>query len=130
MADFDRWTEKLSRGLARHTSRRSSLAWLGGLATGAAVIPALPVSRAAAAAPNADDKRPQDPGDPTFHRIDRIEVFGADRCMVSSNFPVEKAGVPYGVVWNMFKRIAAGCSDDEKRQLFGGTAKRIYRLPD
>jgi predicted TIM-barrel fold metal-dependent hydrolase len=57
-----------------------------------------------------------------------IELFGAQRCMVSSNFPVDKAGVPYGVMWNMFKRLAAGCSADEKRMLFAGTAKRVYRL--
>ncbi|HSW17683.1 MAG TPA: amidohydrolase family protein [Ramlibacter sp.] len=57
-----------------------------------------------------------------------IELFGAARCMVSSNFPVDKAGVPYGTVWNMFKRITASCSPDEKRMLFAGTARRIYRL--
>jgi predicted TIM-barrel fold metal-dependent hydrolase len=57
-----------------------------------------------------------------------IELFGAGRCMVSSNFPVDKAGVPYGVMWNMFKRLAAGCSAEEKRMLFAGTAKRVYRL--
>jgi L-fuconolactonase len=48
--------------------------------------------------------------------------------MVSSNFPVDKAGIPYGTIWNMFKRITAGCSADEKRLLFAGTAKRVYRL--
>ena len=57
-----------------------------------------------------------------------IELFGAARCMVSSNFPVDKAGVPYGTMWNMFKRIAAGCSPDEKHLLFAGTAKRVYQL--
>jgi len=57
-----------------------------------------------------------------------LELFGAGRCMVSSNFPVEKAGVPYGTIWNMFKRIAAGCSAEEKRMLFSGTARRVYRL--
>ncbi|QDL38592.1 amidohydrolase family protein [Rhodoferax sediminis] len=57
-----------------------------------------------------------------------IELFGANRCMVSSNYPVDKAGVPYGTLWNMFKRITAGCSADEKRMLFAGTAKRVYRL--
>ena len=57
-----------------------------------------------------------------------IEIFGPERCMVSSNFPVEKAGVPYGVVWNMFKRLAAGYSPDEKRKLFADTARRVYRL--
>lgn len=57
-----------------------------------------------------------------------IELFGADRCMVSSNFPVDKAGFGYGTAWNMFKRITQGCSADEKMMIFSGTAKRVYRL--
>jgi predicted TIM-barrel fold metal-dependent hydrolase len=57
-----------------------------------------------------------------------IELFGADRCMVSSNFPVDKVAFPYRTVWNMFKRITAGCSMDEKRLLYSDTAKRVYRL--
>jgi predicted TIM-barrel fold metal-dependent hydrolase len=55
-----------------------------------------------------------------------LELFGAGRCMVASNFPVEKAGFGYGVVWNMFKRIASGCPEDDKRAIFSGTARRIY----
>jgi L-fuconolactonase len=57
-----------------------------------------------------------------------IELFGADRCMASSNFPVDKAGMTYGTVWNMFKRIISGCSADEQRLIMAGTAKRVYRL--
>lgn len=57
-----------------------------------------------------------------------VELLGADRCMVSSNFPVDKAAFGYGTVWNMFKHLTAGCSDDEKRKIFAGTAKRVYRL--
>ncbi|NDZ18867.1 amidohydrolase [Variovorax sp. WS11] len=57
-----------------------------------------------------------------------IELFGAGRCMVSSNFPVEKVGVPYGTVWNMFKRLTAGCTEHEKRQIFSETARRVYSL--
>lgn len=57
-----------------------------------------------------------------------IELFGADRCMVSSNFPVDRVGFPYGTVWNMFKRITTDCSDDEKKLLYSGTAQRVYRL--
>jgi len=34
----------------------------------------------------------------------------------------------YAVLWNAFKRLAAGASKDEKTALFGGTATRIYRL--
>jgi L-fuconolactonase len=57
-----------------------------------------------------------------------VELFGPHRCMVSSNFPVEKSGVPYGTIWNMFKRLTAGCSDDAKRFLFADTARRVYGL--
>lgn len=57
-----------------------------------------------------------------------IELFGAKRCNFESNFPVEKMGTGYAVLWNAFKRITAGCSDDEKRALFSGTAKRFYRI--
>jgi predicted TIM-barrel fold metal-dependent hydrolase len=57
-----------------------------------------------------------------------FEVFGVDRCMASSNFPVDKAGLTYRTVWNMFKRITAGCSDDEKHAVYSANACRIYRV--
>lgn len=57
-----------------------------------------------------------------------IELFGANRCMVSSNFPVDKAGMTYATVWNMFKRIAQGLSQTEKQMLFAGTARRVYQM--
>ncbi|MGH7047626.1 MAG: amidohydrolase family protein [Stellaceae bacterium] len=57
-----------------------------------------------------------------------IELFGANRCMFESNFPVEKVGTGYAVLWNAFKRIAGSASIDEKCQLFAGTARRFYRL--
>jgi L-fuconolactonase len=57
-----------------------------------------------------------------------IEAFGVHRCMFESNFPIDSAVCSYAVLWNAFKRIAAGASEDEKAALFGGTATRIYRL--
>ncbi|GGE00350.1 hypothetical protein GCM10011529_03190 [Polymorphobacter glacialis] len=57
-----------------------------------------------------------------------IEAFGAERCMFESNFPVDRWGADYPVLWNAFKRIAAGASADEKAALFAGTAARFYRL--
>jgi methylamine dehydrogenase light chain len=72
MAKWDKLTEKLARGVARGTSRRSLLAWLGGAMTGAAALPVLPVSRAYAASGSSAGvaTRPpilsgndQDPGD-------------------------------------------------------------------
>jgi predicted TIM-barrel fold metal-dependent hydrolase len=59
-----------------------------------------------------------------------IELFGADRCMFESNFPVDKMAIGYAALWNAFKRIAASASPDEKRALFAGTAARFYRLGD
>jgi predicted TIM-barrel fold metal-dependent hydrolase len=57
-----------------------------------------------------------------------IDLFGARRCMFESNFPVEKMGIGWVALWNAFKRIASGASDDEKHALFHDTAKRVYRL--
>jgi predicted TIM-barrel fold metal-dependent hydrolase len=57
-----------------------------------------------------------------------IEAFGVDRCMFESNFPVDKRSCSYAVLWNAFKRIAAGYSAQEKAALFADTAARFYRL--
>lgn len=58
-----------------------------------------------------------------------IEAFGVDRCMFESNFPVDKGMFSYPVVWNAYKRVAAGASSTEKAALFHNTAARVYRLP-
>jgi predicted TIM-barrel fold metal-dependent hydrolase len=57
-----------------------------------------------------------------------IEAFGPERCMFESNFPVDLGSCSYATLWNAFKRIAAGCSEADKRALFSGTAARVYRL--
>jgi predicted TIM-barrel fold metal-dependent hydrolase len=57
-----------------------------------------------------------------------IEAFGTHRCMFESNFPVDRCAYRYRLCWNAFKRLAEGCSDEEKTQLFSGTASRVYRL--
>ena len=57
-----------------------------------------------------------------------IEAFGPNRCMMESNFPVDKQSCGYGVLWNALKRITQGCSAAEKAALYCGTAARVYRL--
>ena len=57
-----------------------------------------------------------------------IAAFGAERAMFESNFPVDKGSCGYGVLWNAFKRVTAGCSAAEKAALYSGTAGRVYRL--
>jgi len=57
-----------------------------------------------------------------------IAAFGPERAMFESNFPVDKGMCGYAVMWNAFKRLAAGYSGDEKTAMFSGTALRFYRL--
>ena len=57
-----------------------------------------------------------------------IAAFGPERSMFESNFPVDKGMCSYPVMWNAFKRIAAGCSASEKTALFSGAATKAYRL--
>ena len=57
-----------------------------------------------------------------------IEVFGTNRCMFESNFPVDKLSCSYQVIWNTFKRIASGATASEKSALFHDTAAKVYSL--
>ena len=57
-----------------------------------------------------------------------IELFGANRCMFESNFPVDKGMCSYPVLWNAFKLVAAGASEAEKTALFHDTAAQFYKL--
>jgi predicted TIM-barrel fold metal-dependent hydrolase len=57
-----------------------------------------------------------------------IELFGPERCMFESNFPVDKGMFSYGILWNAFKRLASSMTVDEKAALFSRTAASTYRL--
>ena len=57
-----------------------------------------------------------------------IEAFGPERGMFESNYPVDKWGASYAVLWNAFKRLTHGASADEKRALYAGTAARFYGM--
>jgi len=57
-----------------------------------------------------------------------IEVFGPERCMFESNFPVDKQSCGYGELWNAFKIITRDHSPADKAALYHDTAARFYRL--
>ena len=79
-------------------------------------------------------KQPRPPGSQAFIDAQRryfettLELFGVERCMFESNFPVDKLSVSYHVLWNAFKRLTADYSADERTRLFHDTAKETYRL--
>lgn len=57
-----------------------------------------------------------------------IDVFGVERCMFESNFPVDKQSCSYHVLWNSFKKLVADASETEKQRLFHDTAVEAYRI--
>jgi len=57
-----------------------------------------------------------------------IEVFGPQRCMFESNFPVDRLSLSYRTFWNAAKTLVADFSPDERDAMLRGTAARIYRL--
>jgi L-fuconolactonase len=57
-----------------------------------------------------------------------IEVFGAERCMFASNFPVDSAAGSFDDLYTSFDTITSGLDAASREALFAGTAERIYRL--
>jgi len=57
-----------------------------------------------------------------------IECFGPARCMLESNFPVDRRSISYAVLYNGLKKMVADFSEEEKDAMFRGTAARVYRL--
>ncbi len=57
-----------------------------------------------------------------------IDLFGPDRCMFESNFPVDRTACSYVILWNAYKRLSQDYSAVERRALFHDTAERVYRL--
>jgi L-fuconolactonase len=62
-----------------------------------------------------------------YYRV-AIDLFGPDRCMFETNFPVDRTSTSANVLWNCFKRVAQGFSASEKAAMFTGVAQRVYRL--
>lgn len=58
---------------------------------------------------------------------DTIRLFGPDRCMVASNFPVDSLCASYDAIFTGLKTITAGLPESARRAVFHDTAARIYR---
>lgn len=60
--------------------------------------------------------------------LETIDLFGPDRAMFASNFPVDKLYGSFSEHFNAYDAITADFSDADRRKLFGNTATAIYRL--
>lgn len=59
---------------------------------------------------------------------DTISIFGVDRCMFASNFPVDSLAGEFDTIYEGFFAAVAGHSVADQRKLFHDNAIRIYRL--
>lgn len=57
-----------------------------------------------------------------------IEIFGIERCMFASNFPVDKIFNSFDTYWNSFKEITKNYSENDKKLLFSSNAEKYYRI--
>ena len=60
--------------------------------------------------------------------LETIEIFGVDRCMFASNFPVDGLGGAFGDFIDAYRSVVADFSEDERTALFAGNAERFYRV--
>lgn len=57
-----------------------------------------------------------------------IDLFGPDRCMLETDFPVDSRVADYVTLWNALKKATSRYTFSERQELFSGTAVRTYGL--
>jgi predicted TIM-barrel fold metal-dependent hydrolase len=57
-----------------------------------------------------------------------LRLFGADRCLFGSNFPIEKIWTDYGSLVAAYRAALAGLPEDAQADVLWNTAARVYRL--
>jgi predicted TIM-barrel fold metal-dependent hydrolase len=61
--------------------------------------------------------------------LDTISIFGEDRCMFASNFPVDSLVGSLATIYLGFAETTKTLGDTVQAKLFADNARRIYRLP-
>jgi len=57
-----------------------------------------------------------------------LALFGPERCLFGSNFPIEKLWTGYGELVETFQAATAELDEPDKRSVFWGTAAKVYRV--
>lgn len=60
--------------------------------------------------------------------LDTIDMFGVERCMFASNFPVDSLVADFDTIYGGFMRIVEHFPLSDQRKLFCDNARRIYRI--
>ena len=56
------------------------------------------------------------------------KIFGAERCLYGSNFPIEKIWTTYPDLFAAFQGATQSLQEAERQAIFNDTAARIYRI--
>jgi len=59
---------------------------------------------------------------------DTLAIFGVDRCMFASNYPVDGVKASWDWIYCCFKQATADLPDADRRRLFAGNAAAFYRI--
>ena len=62
--------------------------------------------------------------------IEAIAIFGIERCVFATNFPVAGLRVDYDTLVRSVKRMVAHFPRDDQDRLFWKNAAAFYRLPE
>lgn len=57
-----------------------------------------------------------------------IDLFGTDRCMFASNFPVDSVCATFAEIYGGFEDIVKDFTRAEQDALFAANARRIYNI--
>ncbi|HEU5442421.1 MAG TPA: amidohydrolase family protein [Steroidobacteraceae bacterium] len=60
--------------------------------------------------------------------LETLEIFGADRVMIASNFPVDRLFGSFASFYGAYHSLLGGASEEERTKLFARNAERIYRI--
>lgn len=60
--------------------------------------------------------------------LETIDVFGVDRCMFGSNYPVDRLYAPFHTIMSGFLEITRRFPASERRMMFRENAMRWYRI--
>jgi predicted TIM-barrel fold metal-dependent hydrolase len=74
------------------------------------------------------------------HRVDEelvrlvtttaVGLFGSERCMFGSNFPIESIWSDFHTFMQTWLRVAADLAPKARRDVLGRTARRVYSLAE
>ncbi len=57
-----------------------------------------------------------------------VRIFGAERCLFGSNFPIEKLWTSYSALLDAYRKAANSLAETEQRAILHDTAMRVYRI--